>query len=83
MDEFNGKRIKNLSNKPKIIIMDACRGNNLEPPINNDNYEEEKKQNQVMKGPKDRKHHPYEGFILLYATANGYQVPDDAVKGGN
>ena len=84
LSRFNGKEIINMSNKPKIIIMDAGRGTRLEAPILNDNNnEEEEKEQQVMKGSCDRAHHPYEGFILLYATTKGNQVPDDEMKGGN
>eukprot|EP01083_Nonionella_stella_P262020 891451_1 len=71
-----------MSNKPKIMIMDACRGNKdktEEWPIENANKPKPK----VMKGPLDAIHHPDEGFILVYPTTKGYQVPDDEEKGGN
>eukprot|EP01084_Bolivina_argentea_P256938 432760_1 len=73
---FNGKNVKPMSNKPKIMIMDACRGNidMVEAsPIHNIN----------MKGPHDAKHHKDAGFILIYPTTKGFSVPDNTENGGN
>eukprot|EP01084_Bolivina_argentea_P098615 177212_1 len=64
-----------MSNKPKIIIMDACRGNKLKFGIPNNNL--------VMKGIDDDEHHPDEQIICLYSTTKGYVVPDDKEFGGN
>eukprot|EP01084_Bolivina_argentea_P131549 232176_1 len=82
MEYFNGNNVPFMSNKPKIIIMDACRGNKdvVEAwPVSNNNT---KNKSIRMKGPKDNQHHPDEQFIVLYATTKGYQVPDGD-DGGN
>ena len=78
MEWFNGDNIPFMSNKPKIIIMDACRGNNdIHWGVQNNNNK------QVMKGTNDSIHHPDEQFSLLYSTTKGYVVPDDKENGGN
>ena len=83
MEWFNGDNVPFMSNKQKIIIMDACRGNkDTHWGIPNNNKVEKQKQ-QVMKGGDDDIHHPDEQFTLLYATTKGYQVPDDENEGGN
>ena len=61
--------------------MDACRGSG--DPIRKWPIENKNKPKQVMRGPSDAKHHPDEGFILVYPTIKGYQVPDDSQDGGN
>eukprot|EP01084_Bolivina_argentea_P070882 128887_1 len=75
---FNGSNVPFMSNKPKIIVMDACRGKNLPIPVPNNNKKPKK-----LKGNDDEAHHPDEQMILLYSTTKGYAVPDDDEFGGN
>eukprot|EP01084_Bolivina_argentea_P006601 12516_1 len=76
---FNGDNVPFMSNQPKIIIMDACRGNDLHFGIPNNN----KQKHKVKKGHNDDEHHPDEQIIELFSTTRGYAVHDDEQFGGN
>eukprot|EP01083_Nonionella_stella_P065725 172404_1 len=78
---FNGENVPFMSDKPKIIIMDACRGLSLPNPVPNDN--KKPKVIKVSKGDSDDEHNPDEQIILLYSTTKGYAIPDDDEYGGN
>eukprot|EP01084_Bolivina_argentea_P275966 470737_1 len=71
MEWYNGDNVPFMSNKPKIIILDACRGHkDMHWGVANNN---KKKQNKiVMKGEDDDIHHPDEQFMLVYSTTKGY-----------
>eukprot|EP01084_Bolivina_argentea_P098617 177215_1 len=73
---FNGDNVPFMIYKPKIIVMDACRGG----PYNFPNVIPK---NKIFKGTNDDEYHPDEQFILLYSTTDGYAVADDDKKGGN
>ena len=91
-DHFNGNSCRYLIDKPKIFIIDSCRGNQIAQPINinygGKYHQEEKKKTETIKLKKidnesnDLYFHCDANFCVIFANTEGYATADGNINGG-
>ena len=88
---FNGNSCHYLIDKPKIFIIDCCRGNNVSQPAaaDNDSKDDQKKTEnekivlkQSDKSLNDLYFHCDSNFCFIFANTEGYATADGSKNGG-
>eukprot|EP01084_Bolivina_argentea_P103008 184539_1 len=71
-DMFNCKALKSFSNKPKIFLIDLCRGGNLPASVR-----APEKTWKRWKGVTEKDIHPDSDINIIYSNTKKYSVPEN------